>query len=132
MNSAYPQNQNGWNQMGSQAVQTPQNMEQNLNIDIVAVIQGGMNTVNSCMVPNGRTAALFDRDEAYFYLKQVNQNGQVIMLKRFRYEEDEPVSEYIPREEFNKRFDELRDMIASITAPKAPQASQSAFSKEGE
>lgn len=126
MNSAYPQN------IGMMQQQQPQNAEQGMSIDFASVIQGGMNAVNYAYVPNGRTAAFFDRDDAYFYLKQVNQNGQVVMLKRFRYEEDEPASEYIPREEFNKRFDELRDMIAAMTAPKAPQATQSAIAKEGE
>lgn len=126
MNSAYPQN------IGMMQQQQPQNAEQGMSIDFASMIQGGMNAVNYAYVPNGRTAAFFDRDDAYFYLKQVNQNGQVVMLKRFRYEEDEPASEYIPREEFNKRFDELRDMIAAMTAPKAPQATQSAIAKEGE
>lgn len=127
MNSAYPQN---YNTMPQQA--QPQNSEQGMSIDFASMIQGGMNAVNYAYVPNGRTAAFFDRDDAYFYLKQVNQNGQVVMLKRFRYEEDEPASEYIPRDEFNKKFDELRDLIMSMNAPQATQAPQSAITKEGE
>lgn len=126
MNNAYPQN------IGMMQQAQPQNNEQGMSIDFASMIQGGMNAVNYAYVPNGRTAAFFDRDDAYFYLKQVNQNGQVVMLKRFRYEEDEPASEYIPREEFNKKFDELRELIISMNAPQAPQAPQSAIAKEGE
>lgn len=128
MNNAYPQNIS----MMQQA-QPQQTAEQGMSIDFASMIQGGMNAANYAYVPNGRTAAFFDRDDAYFYLKQVNQNGQVVMLKRFRYEEDEPASEYIPRDEFNKKFDELRDLIMStMGASQAQQAPQSAIAKEGE
>lgn len=126
MNNAYPQN------IGMMQQAQPQNNEQGMSIDFASMIQGGMNAANYAYVPNGRTAAFFDRDDAYFYLKQVNQNGQVVMLKRFRYEEDEPASEYIPREEFNKKFDELRELIISMNASQAPQAPQNAIAKEGE
>ena len=126
MNNAYPQN------IGMMQQAQPQNNEQGMSIDFASMIQGGMNAANYAYVPNGRTAAFFDRDDAYFYLKQVNQNGQVVMLKRFRYEEDEPASEYIPREEFNKKFDELRELIISMNAQQAPQAPQNAVAKEGE
>jgi hypothetical protein len=128
MNNAYPQNFNMQNRG-----MMPQNPDQGMSIDFAFMIQGGMNAVNGAYVPNGKTAALFDRDDAYFYLKQVNQNGQVVMLKRFRYEEDEPASEYIPREEFNKKFDELKELIASaIGASQTPQAAQNAASNGGD
>ena len=126
MNNAYPQN------IGMMQQAQLQNNEQGMSIDFASMIQGGMNAANYAYVPNGRTAAFFDRDDAYFYLKQVNQNGQVVMLKRFRYEEDEPASEYIPREEINKKFDELRELIISMNASQAPQAPQNAITKEGE
>jgi hypothetical protein len=70
-------------------------------------------------MPRDSEAIMLDEDPAvsYIYMKKVDVNGGE-MCARYRYEE-EPVPEfkpeqYITKEEFNSKFEEMLDAINSL------------------
>ena len=75
-------------------------------------------------VAPGTIVQLMDNGGPYFYIKSADINGVVQPLKRYRYEEDPIVqsekqdnSQYVTKEDFDKKFDEIMSAIAGISKP---------------
>jgi hypothetical protein len=85
----------------------------------------GIAGANSYPVAPGTIVQLMDNEAPYFYLKSADINGVIQPLKRYRYEEDpivqaekqESSSEYVTKEDFDKKFDEIMTAIAGINRP---------------
>ena len=128
MIQAYQQNRNTQQNYGMQnpVTQTamPQTQPQNngMHIDLFSEIQGGERGAISTYVPNGQTAILFDTDSDCFFIKRIDQYGNVNFFKRYKYQVDESVSEFVSR----KEFDELKATLDAL------RGTQSAETKEGE
>ena len=82
----------------------------------------GIAGANSYPVAPGTIVQLMDNEAPYFYLKSADINGVIQPLKRYRYEEDpivqpekqETSSEYVTKEDFDKKFDEIMAAIAGL------------------
>ena len=130
MIQAYQQNRNAQQNYGmqNQFAQTsvpqtqPQNSGNGMHIDLFSEIQGGESGALSTYVPNGQTAMLFDLDSDHFFIKRMDQYGNINFFKRYKYQLDEAVSEFVSR----KEFDELKASLDAL------RGTQSAEAKEGE
>lgn len=82
----------------------------------------GIAGANSYPVAPGTIVQLMDNEAPYFYLKSADINGVIQPLKRYHYEEDpivqpekqETSSEYVTKEDFDKKFDEIMSAIAGL------------------
>lgn len=84
----------------------------------------GVAGANAFAVAPGTIVQLMDNEGPFFYIKSADINGVIQPLKRYRYEEDPIIqanekqdSEYVTKEDFNKKFDEIMSAIAGINKP---------------
>ena len=86
----------------------------------------GLAGANSYAVAPGTVVQLMDNEGPYFYIKSADINGVIQPLRRFKYEEDPIVQpekhtenpEYVTKEDFEKKFDEMMAAIANINKPR--------------
>ena len=82
----------------------------------------GIAGANSFPVSPNTVVQLMDNEQPYFYLKSADINGVIQPLKRYHYEEDPIVpadqnenhSEYVTKEDFNKKFEEIMAAINNM------------------
>ena len=110
---AYP---NSYFPVGYQPYQ-PQQQPQQQNHGIIWV--DGENAARSFMVGAGQSVMLMDSNASCFYIKTADQSGMPLPLRVFDYTErtvnqqtehpqiQQPMPDYITREEFEKRLAEL-------------------------
>lgn len=85
----------------------------------------GVAGANAFAVAPGTIVQLMDNEGPYFYIKSADINGVIQPLKRYKYEEDpiiqpeknENNSEYVTKEDFDKKFDEIMSAISNINKP---------------
>lgn len=97
-----------WNGYGSQQLQMN---PQQTNISVV-FIQGGDAAVNNYLVAPNQSVILIDNDSHMIYIKATDASGMPVPLRKFQ--EDipaapvqQPQADYITREEFEKRIQEI-------------------------
>ena len=124
-NYSYP-----WNNYGSQAVVQPQPQPPSSGINWVQ----GEGGAKSYAIAPGQSVLLMDSENNVFYIKSSDTSGVPMPLRTFDYkervtiikkEEEAPIktTEYITREEFEKRITEITNN-AKQRVPTAKQQQQ--------
>ena len=87
-----------------------QPQQQQPNVSVV-YIQGGETTANNYLVAPGQSVILIDNDQGIIFIKSKDVSGNPIPTRKFLEEKPAPVqqthADYITREEFEKRIQEL-------------------------
>ena len=94
----------------------PQQQQTNIS---VAFIQGGDFAASNYLVAPNQAVILIDNESGMLYMKTTDASGNVISNRKFK--EEKPVSpqthgDYITRDEFEKRLQELNNAKQSASA----------------
>lgn len=71
----------------------------------------GLEGAKAYPVASGASVMLMDSEESVFYIKTTDQSGMPSPLRVFDYKErkeEQPKSNYVTRDEFEKRLEELK------------------------
>ena len=95
----------------------PQQAQSNINW-----VQGESGAKSFAVAP-GQSVLLMDSESNVFYIKSSDASGMPLPLRTFEYTEravkqDKPTADYITREEFEKRIEEVLNGKQSVSTAK--------------